>query len=77
MGPIVDRTQEHLGATDRAVVTARQLLLNAAKAVAAGDDPPGTDESYYHIRAIERVLDGSADWRAILGPEIYPELALA
>ncbi len=77
MGPIVDRTQEHLGTTDRAVITARQLLLRAAQAVAAGDDPPGTDESYYHIRAIERVLDGGADWRSILGPEIYPELALA
>jgi hypothetical protein len=76
MGPIVDRSQEHLGTTDRAVITARQLLLTAAKSVAAGGDPPGTGDSYYNIRAIERVLDGEADWRTILSPEIYPELAL-
>jgi phenylpropionate dioxygenase-like ring-hydroxylating dioxygenase large terminal subunit len=77
MGPIVDRTQEHLGPTDRAVFTARQLLLKAAKDVAEGGNPPGADESYYHIRAIERVLPGESNWREILGPEIYPELALA
>ena len=32
MGPIVDRTKEHLIGTDRAVVTARNILLRAADA---------------------------------------------
>jgi phenylpropionate dioxygenase-like ring-hydroxylating dioxygenase large terminal subunit len=77
MGPIVDRTQEHLGSTDKGVVAARLLLLKAAKTVEAGGDPPGADDTYFHIRAIERVLEPGADWRAILKPEIYPELALA
>jgi phthalate 4,5-dioxygenase len=77
MGPIADRTQEHLGNTDRAIVTARRLLMEAAKAVAEGDNPRGANDAYHHIRAIERVLPPGADWRATLRPEIYPELALA
>jgi phenylpropionate dioxygenase-like ring-hydroxylating dioxygenase large terminal subunit len=72
MGAIVDRTQEHLGQTDMAVITARRLLLEAAKTVAAGGDPPGTGASYYDVRAIERVMPPGADWRTVLGPEIYP-----
>jgi hypothetical protein len=47
------------------------------KTVAEGGDPPGASDSYYHIRAIERVLPTNVDWRRVLGPEIYPELALA
>jgi hypothetical protein len=77
MGPVVDRSLEHLGATDKSVITARRLLLEAARTVAEGGSPPGADDSYYHIRAIERVLPAESDWRGILGPEIYPELALA
>jgi len=76
MGPIVDRSLEHLGSTDRAVITARRLLVDAMKTVAEGGDPPGTGDSYYHVRAIERVLPPGEDWRAKLHPEIYPELAL-
>jgi phthalate 4,5-dioxygenase oxygenase subunit len=56
MRPIVDRRQEHLGQTDRAIIMARKLLLNAAKTVADGGKAPGSGESYYHIRAIEAVL---------------------
>jgi len=77
MGAIVDRTQEHLGQTDRAVVTTRKLLLDAVKTVQAGGNPPGADDSYYHIRAIERVLPPGADWREVLKPEIYPQLTPA
>ena len=76
MGRIADRTQEHLGSTDKAVVAARMLLMKAAKTVADGGDPPGIGESYHNIRAIERVLPPGADWRQILRPEIYPDLVL-
>jgi hypothetical protein len=77
MGRIVDRSQEHLGSTDKAVIMARRLMLDSIKAVAEGGDPVGANDSYYHIRAIERVLGPDEDWRARLRPEIYPELALA
>src|SRR5262252_4280660 len=33
MGPIVDRSDEHLGSTDRAIVTLRRMLLDATAAV--------------------------------------------
>ena len=59
-----------------AVITARNALLQAAKIVAEGGDPLGANDSYYHIRAIERVLPTTVSWRDVLRPEIYPELAL-
>ncbi len=39
MGPIVDRTKEHLGSTDICIVAARRALLNAIAAVEQGNDP--------------------------------------
>ncbi len=38
-GPIIDRSQEHLGTTDRPVMLMRRLLLEAVRDVAAGRDP--------------------------------------
>ena len=72
MGPIVDRTKEHLSLTDRAVVTTRRLLLQAAKTVAEGGDPPGLGETYYQARAIEKNLPLGVQWRDALLPEMYP-----
>jgi hypothetical protein len=75
MGAIVDRSREHLGPADRAVIGMRRLTLDSIKTVQAGGDPPGTSRSYYNVRAIERVLPGGVDWREALRSEIYPELA--
>jgi hypothetical protein len=72
MGPIVDRSKEHLSVTDRAVVAARRLLLQAAKTVAEGGDPPGLGESGYHVRAIEKTLPGEVKWRDALLTEMHP-----
>ncbi len=63
MGPIVDRSKEHLGPADRAIIQARRLLRDAVRAVAAGEKPPGTGTSYYGLRAGEAVLPRDADWR--------------
>jgi phthalate 4,5-dioxygenase len=68
----VDRTQEHLSLTDRAVVTTRRLLLQAAKTVAEGGDPPGLGERGYHVRAIEKTLPGEVKWRDALLTEMHP-----
>jgi phthalate 4,5-dioxygenase oxygenase subunit len=40
MGPIFDRSQEHLGVSDMTVIFMRKFLLNAARTVAAGKEPP-------------------------------------
>ena len=68
MGAIVDRTREHLGTTDRAVVVLRNVLLDAMATVAEGGDPPGADASYHGIFATERIIAGDADWRTELRP---------
>jgi phthalate 4,5-dioxygenase len=40
MGPIADRTREHLATTDKAIVQNRRTLLNAIAAVEQGQSPP-------------------------------------
>jgi len=57
MGRIVDRSKEHLGPADKAIIAMRRLLLQAVKTVQAGGAPPAVDPSYYTIRAIERIID--------------------
>ncbi len=41
MGPIADRTREHLGTTDRVILAHRRLLMKGIDEVAAGRAPPG------------------------------------
>ena len=60
MGKIVDRSKEHLGSTDRAIVTMRRLLLEAIKTVEAGGMPKGANsDSYHKARAVDRIVDVS------------------
>jgi hypothetical protein len=73
MGPIVDRTQEHLGSTDRAVVIGRHLLVQAAKRVAQGGDPPGLQPTYYRIRAMGKMLPSGDRWLERMKRDLYPE----
>ncbi len=44
-GPIHDRTREHLGASDVAIVQARRMLLNAIRDVQNGKEAPGVIRS--------------------------------
>jgi hypothetical protein len=73
MGPIVDRSKEHLGPADRAIIATRRMLLNSVKAVQAGGNPPGTDTSYYQARAIEKIFPREETWRQAVLPEMYAE----
>jgi phthalate 4,5-dioxygenase oxygenase subunit len=72
MGYIVDRSRENLTRSDMAIVHARRLLLQATRTVSDGGDPPGVGESYYHVRAIERILPPNVKWRDALMDEMYP-----
>jgi phthalate 4,5-dioxygenase len=69
MGGIVDRTREHLGPADKAVIQARRLLLQAAKTVEDGGTPPGVAPTYYALHPAEAVLPREADWRTLLAPD--------
>ncbi len=66
MGPIVDRTRENLGTTDKAVIATRRILLRVLKGLEQDIDPPGVDTSYYDLRAIERFVDGDTTWQDML-----------
>jgi phenylpropionate dioxygenase-like ring-hydroxylating dioxygenase large terminal subunit len=68
MGAIVDRSREHLGPADKAIIQARRLLLDAVRTVQAGGTPRGVAPSYYTLRADEGVLPRDADWREALVP---------
>jgi phthalate 4,5-dioxygenase oxygenase subunit len=69
MGRIVDRSREHLGPADKAIIQARRLLLQAIKTVQAGDTPPGIEPTYYAVRPAEGVLPREANWREVFTPE--------
>jgi hypothetical protein len=76
MGPIVDRSKEHLGPADKAIIQMRRLLRQAVKTVEEGGTPAGVGPSYYNLRAALKVLPRDADWRAILAPDITREKIL-
>ena len=51
-GAVVDRTREHLGTSDKAVVAFRQRLLGAARRLAEGIEPQTPyDPDCYRVRA--------------------------
>lgn len=68
MGPLVDRSNEHLVPADLAVSSARRLLLDCAATVEAGGDPPGVrlDTDPRKIAAREATLPVGADWRPLV-----------
>jgi phthalate 4,5-dioxygenase len=57
MGAIVDRTKEHLGTSDTAVIALRRLLIRAAKALQEGEEPYAPSHGdCYRKRAWSAVL---------------------
>jgi nitrite reductase/ring-hydroxylating ferredoxin subunit len=61
MGPIYDRTREHLGASDSAIIATRRHLLRALR------DPGlilGLEPSSHHVRAVDMNLPSDADFVA-------------
>ena len=68
MGPIADRTLEHLGQTDRAIAVMRRLLIDGMDAVEAGRAPAGLGDSYYRLRGMEKLITSGKSWREELVP---------
>jgi hypothetical protein len=64
MGAIFDRTKEHLGTSDRAVIAMRRLLLDAVNAFQNDQqDPPGLEDLPYHrIMSESFVLSDGTPW---------------
>ena len=62
MGAIYDRTQEHLGSADTAIIQMRRLLLEAVRDVAEGRDPIGSRGQGSHVRPAHMYLPDHARW---------------
>jgi phenylpropionate dioxygenase-like ring-hydroxylating dioxygenase large terminal subunit len=64
MGPVIDRTQEHLGSADAMIIRTRRRAISAARALRdRGEIPPGVDDpSVYRYRSGGVILPRGADW---------------
>ena len=77
MGPIVDRTKEHLGVSDSYIIQVRRLLFKAVKDLQAGQKPPGlvydpSRADFSHIRCDVAHLPSSVSWRTLFEAENAP-----
>ncbi len=71
MGPIVDRSKEHLGTSDKAIIQMRKMLLEATRDVEDGKRPKGAEPAAYRgLRPHDGVVPPGADWRDVLGPHL-------
>jgi phthalate 4,5-dioxygenase oxygenase subunit len=66
MGPIADRTAEHLGISDTAIVKIRRLLLQTMKDHAAGKPLPGFNPESYRVRSARFKAPASASFAEIM-----------
>jgi phenylpropionate dioxygenase-like ring-hydroxylating dioxygenase large terminal subunit len=67
-GPIVDRTKEFLGPSDRAIIAARRQVLRAIREVEAGGEAPHVVRTaerncFRDLTVISEVIDGGTDWK--------------
>ena len=66
MGPIFDRSREHLGVSDKAVIAVRKCLLNSVKALQDGKEP------LHMVREPQRNWFSNIDCFAYLLPRSVP-----
>jgi phthalate 4,5-dioxygenase oxygenase subunit len=68
MGPIADRSQERLGASDIAIVQFRRIMVDAVRRFAAGEPAIGTASPripHAALRSFEGIVAKTADWRTL------------
>ncbi|MBI1196815.1 MAG: Rieske 2Fe-2S domain-containing protein [Phenylobacterium sp.] len=77
MGPIADRSADHLGSSDAAIIQFRRQMVAAAKAVQAGEPAIGTtgDVRQVDLASFEGVVPKDADWRAFTTRNAQPAAA--
>ena len=72
MGPVVDRTREHLLPGDAAIVKLRQLLLNAIRDHQNGKEIPGMKPQSYCVRSLRCELPRDADMSQLITQLVKP-----
>lgn len=62
-GPIADRSLEHLGASDTAIIKMRRLLIDGARNLERGVEPTtAQDGALYRVRSHSVVIDEDVDF---------------
>jgi len=74
MGPIQDRTKEHLCATDKGIVMTRRMLLKAAKDAGEGKPVPATDPAAQRVRSVSVELEQGVSFTQGARHGLYREL---
>jgi phthalate 4,5-dioxygenase oxygenase subunit len=70
MGPILDRTKEHVGTTDRAIILLRKILLESLTQMENGETLRAVDpETYRHLRAVDRKIPKGTSWKVVCEPD--------
>jgi phthalate 4,5-dioxygenase oxygenase subunit len=67
MGVVADRTREHLGTSDIAIIRMRRRMLEALRRSQAGETPLGqeTELPYERLRGDQRVIPIGAPWQTV------------
>ena len=69
MGRIVDRTKEHLGTSDTAIIHARRQLARMARELQEGIEPAVVQHPQaFNVRAID-VVNTTADFKELLAKD--------
>jgi phthalate 4,5-dioxygenase oxygenase subunit len=67
MGPIIDRTREHLGTSDKAIIYYRRLLLTKLQEMDEGKPLPGLDPALsYDQRACSFEMPNNLPWQQVV-----------
>jgi len=66
MGKIVDRSNEHLGTSDKAIIMMRRLMSEAITAVEQGGIPRGVDPGLHSVRAHEVLIEKDKIWQDVV-----------
>lgn len=71
MGTVVDRSLEHLGTSDRAIVAMRRLMLEAVEVVENNGSPRGLDPlASRDMRPYDGILEGDDEWPEAFAAEL-------
>ena len=64
MGSIPDRSSEHLGVSDTAIIAYRRLMLQLAKDLQEGIEPyAATHGDAYKVRTVDVALKREVEWK--------------
>lgn len=64
-GPIADRSLEHLGTSDIAIIEARRTLLRLAESAPEPAALPGRDPQSHRVRSLTQIVDQTVELKAL------------